>query len=632
MADNLIQIIIKAKNLASKELSKTSDELDQLGKDSKKTAIQFDDFAKVLGVTTAAVVAVGIAAKKAFDFTREGAVVQQTTVSFERLTESLGITADVMDQMRDASLNTVDDMTLMSSVLTMVAGASEELQVELVSASPKLLEIAKAANALNPTLGDTSFFFESIATGIKRAQPLILDNLGITLKMGEVYDDYADSLGKTANELDDLERQQALLNAVLEQGDVIIEQVGGSTESAVDAWDRYTASLKNVRAETKRNAAETGIFQKILEEITQTNLDYADALRVRNDALDLGIIEENDYAATNLNRTNFESVLLLEDLVNRVRIRNAEMERGAYLTNKYASAEENAIDQSDAFSESIQEQIDAQIAWREEFDKITDFSENFNDIISLAEKYDDIMGEINDKQERLDDLMGIIEDGGGYLDGAWVSTNAAKDEVQKLTDEIETLSQEMEDMANQVTLDMFQATIAIDGITQAEADAYFQMAADMKLISREAANEAIRVYTDAVNQINGIALSDKSATFTIYQRTVKQTHGGGTTPRTGGSGTTTRPLPNIRRQVKASGGPVAANRPYIVGERGPELFVPTQPGRIEPNHRMAGGAPSGNGSGVTIVYSPQMSFATEEEIRMRFVPLVEKAMRQLQGF
>jgi hypothetical protein len=33
---------------------------------------------------------------------------------------------------------------------------------------------------------------------------------------------------------------------------------------------------------------------------------------------------------------------------------------------------------------------------------------------------------------------------------------------------------------------------------------------------------------------------------------------------------------------RAHGGPVAAGRSYVVGERGPELFVPSQGGRIEP--------------------------------------------------
>ena len=40
---------------------------------------------------------------------------------------------------------------------------------------------------------------------------------------------------------------------------------------------------------------------------------------------------------------------------------------------------------------------------------------------------------------------------------------------------------------------------------------------------------------------------------------------------------------------RASGGPVSANRPYIVGERGPELFVPGSSGGIVPNGAMMGG-------------------------------------------
>lgn len=41
---------------------------------------------------------------------------------------------------------------------------------------------------------------------------------------------------------------------------------------------------------------------------------------------------------------------------------------------------------------------------------------------------------------------------------------------------------------------------------------------------------------------------------------------------------------------KADGGPVAGNTPYIVGERGPELFVPSNNGTIVPNDKLGSGA------------------------------------------
>jgi hypothetical protein len=39
----------------------------------------------------------------------------------------------------------------------------------------------------------------------------------------------------------------------------------------------------------------------------------------------------------------------------------------------------------------------------------------------------------------------------------------------------------------------------------------------------------------------------------------------------------------------ARGGPVKGNTPYIVGEKGPELFMPHTAGNIVPNHRLGGG-------------------------------------------
>ena len=40
---------------------------------------------------------------------------------------------------------------------------------------------------------------------------------------------------------------------------------------------------------------------------------------------------------------------------------------------------------------------------------------------------------------------------------------------------------------------------------------------------------------------------------------------------------------------RAEGGPVAAGQPYIVGERGPEWFVPRQAGTVLPNGTVPGG-------------------------------------------
>ena len=43
----------------------------------------------------------------------------------------------------------------------------------------------------------------------------------------------------------------------------------------------------------------------------------------------------------------------------------------------------------------------------------------------------------------------------------------------------------------------------------------------------------------------------------------------------------------IKLGGRASGGPVSANNPYVVGENGPELFMPNKSGSIIPNHAMS---------------------------------------------
>mgnify|MGYP003671231939 FL=1 len=39
---------------------------------------------------------------------------------------------------------------------------------------------------------------------------------------------------------------------------------------------------------------------------------------------------------------------------------------------------------------------------------------------------------------------------------------------------------------------------------------------------------------------------------------------------------------------RATGGPVSSSKSYLVGERGPELFVPNSNGSIVPNNRLGG--------------------------------------------
>ena len=47
-------------------------------------------------------------------------------------------------------------------------------------------------------------------------------------------------------------------------------------------------------------------------------------------------------------------------------------------------------------------------------------------------------------------------------------------------------------------------------------------------------------------------------------------------------------IPGIGGFFRANGGPVSSGKSYMVGERGPEMFVPNAGGRIVPNSDMGG--------------------------------------------
>lgn len=53
---------------------------------------------------------------------------------------------------------------------------------------------------------------------------------------------------------------------------------------------------------------------------------------------------------------------------------------------------------------------------------------------------------------------------------------------------------------------------------------------------------------------------------------------------------------------RAAGGPVSGGRPYLVGENGPELFLPSRAGSVIPNHAMGGGG------GMQVTVTPSKYF------------------------
>jgi hypothetical protein len=70
---------------------------------------------------------------------------------------------------------------------------------------------------------------------------------------------------------------------------------------------------------------------------------------------------------------------------------------------------------------------------------------------------------------------------------------------------------------------------------------------------------------------------------------------------------------------RAEGGPVRGGNPYIVGERGPELFVPGASGAIVPNHAMGGG--------VTVHQSFTINAGVSQTVRAEIAAMMPQIQR-----
>ena len=232
---------------------------------------------------------------------------------------------------------------------------------------------------------------------------------------------------------------------------------------------------------------------------------------------------------------------------------------------------------------------EAQAKLNDELINITTVGGNYQGIIDLAYQFTDMLEQKETLQIERQKL----------LNQGW-SEQSTK--VKELTDNISKLDADMKKMADQVTLDMFKATIAVGGVTQAELAAYMQMAIDMGYMSEEGAKAAIEAYSNAIKVIDGLEIDEKTgnvnidaaaAFFTldllqqyaildkearVFVKTYYGTYSEGNYDREPGE-----------QGGGASGGYFMADTPYIVGERGPELFVPNANGQIVSNEMAFGG-------------------------------------------
>ncbi len=112
----------------------------------------------------------------------------------------------------------------------------------------------------------------------------------------------------------------------------------------------------------------------------------------------------------------------------------------------------------------------------------------------------------------------------------------------------------------------------------------------------------------------------------FYQTVTRKVAGYITTALIGNPFSDVKILPSLIPPGRAAGGPVTNGRPYVVGEKGPELFIPSGSGNIIPNSAMRSGGGSGGMGGVTVNYNIAAGVTRGE-----LVPILEAERKRLKA-
>jgi hypothetical protein len=264
-----LRIIVEAQDHASAALKGVGREADSMG-DALTTGI--GGSLAWAGVITGAIAAARAVAKVTGELYSAGAAAERLNAGFENMTGGSAPAVAMLGQLRNASRGTIDDMSLIQSAnRAMMLGVTKDADT-----MARLLEVAIARGR---NLGvSAQQAFSDIVTGIGRMSPLILDNLGILTGGEQGMSAYAESIGKTSDQLTDMERRQYLVNKVLEDAAVV-------TNDAAAGMERYAAARANLRAEL--GMAMAGALPDVPGATADAMQGMADQLRRGREAADV---------------------------------------------------------------------------------------------------------------------------------------------------------------------------------------------------------------------------------------------------------------------------------------------------------------------------------------------------------
>lgn len=301
MAEELkITISGDAKNLiaelkrAGVEVVRFGEDTTQAGQRSKQAGVDIGELITRFGLVQQA----QQAAAWLKEFAQESFMAAAQAESLGRATEALaqGIGSNgqaMVEAITSASQGTIGQLAAMEA-------ANKAMMFGLVENSGQMSELTSIAVTLGRAMGqDAAKSIDDLTIALGRQSPLILDNLGITLKLEDAYKIYADQLGKTVESLTEQEKKQAFVNAALSIGRQRIEELGGvqldsaaRVEQMTATWSDFQVSFGQLMLTMNQSFGVTEKVTGLLDQMTQGAVAWGEIITT---VTELNIESENGW-------------------------------------------------------------------------------------------------------------------------------------------------------------------------------------------------------------------------------------------------------------------------------------------------------------------------------------------------
>jgi hypothetical protein len=565
-------IILEVDDRGTVKFRNVGKEVEKLSKDTtrsfKSVTDQYDTFQKsVMGLGGAMVFQQAVTG--VINLAKLGAEAKNVTAAFAGIKGSV----DLLEQLRKSSKGAVPDLELMRSSLVGIDLGATNQQLKTFMDYARMESVRKGK--------DTLTTYNEILSGVLRGSTELLDNFGISItQLNLKVDELANKSGMAAGKLSELERRQLAVKAATELMSERLQKAGELPMTDAEKINSLSAAWDNLSVSIGKLASSpiASFFSDLADDVNALNVNvqafsmasFNEKIKLVGSDIAQRLLDDFGDAAASFYGLFGKKITVFDELNKGLldyisNLQNAIVEQKKIGSGKNENKETiYALKMPDVTVTAKREPKKSGSAATSAEQKKTKSEYVYSPGLGFSE--------IETGQDiAVGKMMST-----GYQTTASSLSGSRRDKTKAagLVEELDQVNQKFEEtftMADQLALSTSQAIgqsfmNAFSGIGSAADGMWNMLFNNGRSVAQQIAISFLSSMTQAF-----VSIAAKFAAMQIMNFVLP------------GSGTSM----GMGSMFMASGGPVSAGRPYIVGERGPELFVPKYSGSIVPNNQIS---------------------------------------------